>query len=447
VNGPEDQTEDRRDDPPDGRSEDPPEDGPDERRARALVDDLFRRQSGRLVAALARLLGPSHLALAEDAVQDALLAAMQAWRVDPPSDPVAWILQTAKHRAIDRIRQSARGARLAGQAVAELPVAAFDAALAEGEDAANQLTMMFAICDEALGQETQVTLILRWLCGLSPGEIARAFLVDTQTIDRRLHRGRGRLREQGNLTDVRDRATVRARKPAVLQALYLLFNEGFHGSDADNPMHPAMCSEAIRLGELLLGNEATSGPDVQALVAMFCFHAARLPARLDAEGAYLPLAEQDRARWDRSLIERGLRHLSASSGQGDLTRWHLEAGIAAEHALAPTFAATDWTRIVALYDALAVYAGSPIVALGRALAIAQLNGSEAGREALVPLAGDEKLARYHPYWAARAEIEQRSGRPALASLHYEKAIALCHSEAERLAYARRLRALEHATES
>jgi RNA polymerase sigma factor (sigma-70 family) len=420
----------------------------DERRARDMVDDLFRRQSGRLVAALARLLGPSNLALAEDAVQDALLAAMQAWRFGLPSDPTAWIIQTAKHRAIDRIRQSARGERLAGQAVAELPAAAFDSALAEAEDAANQLAMMFAICDDALGQETQVTLILRLLCGLSPGEIAGAFLVDTQTIDRRLHRGRARLREQGELTLVRDIAAVRARKLAVMQALYLLFNAGFHGSDPESPMHPAMCSEAIRLGELLLGNDATSGPDVEALVAMFCFHAARLPARLDAEGASLPLADQDRARWDRSLIERGLRHLSASTGQAELTRWHLEAGIAAEHALAPTFAQTNWTRIVALYDELAACAGSPIVALGRAVAIAQLRGSDAGREALLPLAGDEKLARYHPYWAARGEIEQRSGRPELASLHYEKAIALCHSEAERLAYARRLRAVgQHSTQS
>ena len=410
--------------------------------ARDLVDDLFRRQSGRLVAALVRLLGPSNLALAEDVVQDALLAAMQAWRFELPSDPTAWILQTAKHRAIDRIRRQGRGERLAGQAVAEMPTHAFDSALADAEDAANQLAMMFAICDDALGQETQVTLILRLLCGLSPGEIAGAFLVDTQTIDRRLHRGRARLRERGELTDVTDVAELRARKLAVMQALYLLFNEGFHGSDPESPMHPAMCSDAIRLGELLLSSEVTRGADVEALVAMFCLHAARLPARLDAEGAFVPLADQDRARWDRSLIERGLRHLGASAADAELTRWHLEAGVAAEHALAPSFAATNWARIVTLYDQLEARAGNPIVALGRALAITQLNGNDAGREALLPLAGDEKLARYHPYWAARAEIEWRAGRPELACLHYGKAIALCHSEAEQLAYGRRLRAVE-----
>jgi RNA polymerase sigma factor (sigma-70 family) len=415
---------------------------PDDRQhARQLVDDLFRRQSGRLVAALTRLLGPSKLALAEDVVQDALLAAMQAWRFGPPADPAAWILQAAKHRAIDSIRQAARAERLAGQVVVELPTETFDSALADAEDAANQLSMMFAICDESLAQETQVTLILRLLCGLSPGEIARAFLVDTQTIDRRLHRGRARLRERSELAELADTEAIRARKPAVMQALYLLFNEGFQGTDPESPIHPAMCSEAIRLGELLLGSAATSGPDVHALVAMFSFHAARLPARLDAQGAFYSLADQDRARWDRSLIDRGLRHLVASAGQAELTRWHLEAGIAAEHALAPTFAATNWARIVALYDELEARSRNPIVALGRALAIAQLNGNDAGRAALLLLAGDETLARQHAYWAARAEIETADRRPELARLHYQKAIDLSHTEAERLSYGRKLAGL------
>jgi RNA polymerase sigma-70 factor (ECF subfamily) len=413
-----------------------------DQRARALVDDLFRRESGRLIAALTRLLGTAHLELAEDVVQEALAAAMHAWRFEPPADPKAWILQTAKRRAIDRMREVTRQRRLAERAVAELPITALDSGITDAENAANQLAMMFSICDDGLSQETQVTLILRLLYGLSPSEIASAFLVDTQTIDRRLHRGRARLRERGHLTDPTDVAAVLARKPSVMQALYLLFNAGFHASDPESPMFPAMCSEAIRLGELLLNNEPASGADVHALVALFCLHAARLPARLDAEGAFCPLADQDRMRWDRSLIERGVRHLGASAGPSQLTRWHLEAGIAAEHALAPSFAATNWQRIVALYDQLEARVANPIVALGRALAVAELRGCDAGRDALLPLADEERLVRYHPYWAARAQIERSAGRPELARLHYATAISLCHSEAERLAYERKLRSVE-----
>jgi RNA polymerase sigma-70 factor (ECF subfamily) len=405
--------------------------------AAALVEDLFRRESAHLISALTRLLGPSNLALAEDVVQEALARAMEAWRLAPPRDPKAWILQTAKWRAIDRIRQAQREQRFAASA-SEPATEMIDSALADTEDAANQLAMMFSICNDRLSPETHVTLILRFLCGLSPAEIARAFLVDIQTIDRRLHRGRARLRELGQLADVRDRAAVFARQPSVLQALYMLFNEGFHGSDPHEPIHPAMCSDAIRLGELLLELEATTHPEIHALVAMFCFHAARLPARLDDEGVFVPLADQDRGRWDGLLIKRGLQHLSASASGEQLTRWHLEAGIAAEHGLAPDLASTNWRRIVALYDQLLAHTASPIVAVNRALAIAQLAGADAGLAALDAVADSPKLTDYHFYWAAIAELELRAGRAATAREHYLRAIALTRSDAERVAYRRKV---------
>jgi RNA polymerase sigma factor (sigma-70 family) len=414
-----------------------------------LVEDLFRRESAHLVAALVRLLGPSNVALAEDVVHDALVTAMQAWRFGRPDDPKAWILQVAKNRAIDVLRRESRleGLPLERDQRGErhekdLLAVAVDVALSPEADAENQLAMMFAICDDALAPETHVTLILRWLCGLSPGEIARAFLVDVQTIDRRLHRGRARLRELGAL-DATTAEAARARQPSVEQALYLLFNEGYHGSDADNPLHPAMCADALRLAEMLLDASAVEAITVHALAALFCFNAARLATRLDDDGVFVPLAEQDRARWDGALIARGVQHLGASAGGDRWTRWHLEAGIAFEHTTAASILDTNWERIVAYYDALLTIAPGPVVALNRGLALAELRGLDAGRGALASLADDPKLATYSFYWASVADLERRAGHFAEARAMYERAAALAKSRAERVAYERRIRGLQN----
>jgi RNA polymerase sigma factor (sigma-70 family) len=409
-----------------------------------LVEDLFRRESAHLVSALARLLGPSNLALAEDVVHDALLTAMQAWRFGPPDDPKAWILQTAKHRAIDIIRRNRRreSSRPERDADSTL-VGQVDVALSPEADTKNQLAMMFAICDDELSAETHVTLILRLLCGLSATEIARAFLVDVPTIDRRLHRGRTRLQELGHIADVSAVADVRARQPSVEHALYLLFNEGYHGSDPESPLSPAMCADAIRLVELLLEANAVERGTVHALAALFCFSAARLDTRLDDDDVIVPLAEQDRSRWNRSLLERGVRHLGASATGDHWTRWHLEAGIAFEHTSASSVAETNWEKIVAYYNGLMALAPGPIVALNRGLALAEFRGLDAGREVLAALTDDRKLAQYSVFWAAVADIERRSGHTAQATTMYQRAVALARSRAERLSYERRLRDLEN----
>jgi RNA polymerase sigma factor (sigma-70 family) len=409
-----------------------------------LVEELFRRESVHLTAALTRLFGPSNLALVEDVVHDALVAAMQAWRFSLPDSPRAWLLQTAKNRAIDVIRRDRR-------LIAFETHADFDSdeavahALSTDEDAESQLAMMFSICDDRLSQETHVTLILRLLCGLSPAEIARAFLVDAETIDRRLHRGKARLRELGrHLYDVQREHDVRSRLPSVIQALYLLFNEGYQGSDRDNPLHPALCADALRLAELLLESlplsEQASAP-IHALAAMFCFHAARFATRLDDEGIFVPLHAQDRAKWDRSLIERGVIHLSEASAGALLTRYHLEAGIACEHVIASSLETTNWGKIVSLYDDLLEIVKTPIVALNRGLAIAELRGLDRGREALQESLNDEAVARYPFFWGALAELERRAGRLAEARTYFERAIALARNDAERLAYERKYRLL------
>jgi RNA polymerase sigma factor (sigma-70 family) len=404
-----------------------------------LVEDLFRNEHAHLVAALTRTLGPSNLQLAEDVVQDALVRAMQAWRFGPPRDPKAWIVRTARNRAIDIIRRERHGASLLPELVSTSALTdTIDAALAPGADRENQLAMMFAVCDPGLTPETHVTMILRWLCGLSPKEIGQAFLVDTQTIDRRLHRGRARLRELSQLAGVDRLPDVEERRGSVLQALYLLFNEGYHGSNPREPVRPLLCTDALRLTELLLDAPATAHPDASALAALFCFDIARLPTRLDAEGVFVPLEEQDRARWDRRLIERGLARLAASASGDRMSRWHLEAGIACEHAVAPSVSETAWDRIVAFYDLLMAQSPGPIVALNRALAVAERDGVEEGRLQLVAVADDKKLVRYPFYWAALADLQRRADRHGEARSSYERAIELSRSPAERASYRRRL---------
>jgi RNA polymerase sigma factor (sigma-70 family) len=385
-----------------------------------VIDGLFRRESAHLVAAIVRLLGPGRVALAEDVVQDALVSAMQAWRFGAPDDPKAWLLRVAKNRAIDVLRRERK--QIDRELTGEVELA-----FSPEADAENQLAMMFAVCDDELSSETHVTLILRYLCGFSGAEIARAFLADAPTIDRRLSRGRTRLRELPVLA----RGDAARRQPSVERALYLLFSEGYHGSDTDRAMLPAMCADAIRLVELL-----PESPRVHALAALFCLDAARMPARLDDEGVFVPLADQDRSRWDTPLVERGIAHLGASAGGDAFTRWHIEAGIAFEHTNAASFADTRWDRILDLYDALAAIAPGPIVTLNRALALAEVRGLEAGRRALAALADEPKLAHYSFYWAARADVERRAGRDPRA--FYARAIALAKSRAERVSYERRL---------
>jgi RNA polymerase sigma factor (sigma-70 family) len=408
-----------------------------------LVEDLFRKEYAHLVSALTRVLGPSNIPLAEDVVHDALVSAMHAWRFGLPQDPKAWIIRAAHNRAVDIIRREQRHRSFLPElATTTALTATIEAALAPAAESVSQLGMMFAVCDPRLNRETHVTLILRWLCGLSPKEIAQAFLVGTQTIDRRLHRGRGRLRRLGRLADVNDLPDLDTRRDSVLRSLYLLFNEGYHGSNAQDPVRPFLCEDALRLTELLLDARPTAHPDAHALAALFCFDIARLSTRLDEDGVFVPLEDQDRSRWDRARIERGLMHLARAATGDHMSRWHLEAGIACEHAIAPSIQNTDWERIVGLYEVLAEQSGSPIVALNRALARAERDGVDEGRRELIALVGERKLSRYPFYWAARADLDRRAGCRAAAREHYERAIALARSPAERVSFERRIEDLE-----
>ncbi len=404
-----------------------------------LADHLFRREAGRMIASLVRALGPRHVALAEDAVQDALVRALETWKFGRhPENPSAWLMRSARNRAIDLLRRKGRGERAAAELARALEP---DDAPPEREERAipdDELRLMFSCCDPALARPAQVAVILKYLSGFSVQEIAQAFLSTEVAIEKQLFRSRQVLAAREALFDVRDDPQVRARLPAVQDAIYLLFNEGYHGAHPRHAVREELCEEATRLGVMLSRLAAAAVPETQALLALFCFLAARLPARLADDGTLLLLAEQDRSRWDRELVAEGFRRLAASAEGDALSAWHVEAAIAARHARAPSFAETDWASIRELYDLLLRLRPSPVVALNRAIAVGMADGPEAGLRALGEIDGRERLARYPFLPAAIAEFELRAGRRERAAELLRTALALVRNPDEERVLAKKL---------
>ncbi len=419
-------------------------DAPNSPEVTRLVGHLFRRESGRLVAILTRQFGIAHLPLAEDVVQDALVKAMQTWPyTGVPRNPSAWLLQAAKNRALDHTR---RDSVWQGKQSGLIPLMedCLQSSLTEpppqfeDEIRDSQLRMMFVCCHPGLAVEAQVALILKTLCGFGEKEIAAAFLATEVAVTKRLARARQYLREQEVAIELPPAAALGPRVETILQALYLLFNEGYKASQGDSLLREDLCAEAIRLGELLERHPAGARPATHALLALMCFNAARLPARLTDAGSLRLLAEQDRGRWNRDEIRRGLAHL-AESGAGDrVTRYHLEAGIAACHALAPSFAATDWPRILELYDQLLAMDGSPVVALSRAVALARVEGAAAGLAALAQIKNRAALANYHLFHAVSGQLHLEAGETARARECFRRARELAALPAERALLDQRL---------
>jgi predicted RNA polymerase sigma factor len=287
---------------------------------------------------------------------------------------------------------------------------------------------MFSCCHPKLPEEAQLALILNVLCGFGAKEIASAFLASRAAVEKRIARGKTTLAAARTLFDLDD-AAFDERLSTVQRALYLLFNEGYHGSA--EPVRAELCHEAIRLARLLHEDARAATPATSALASLMCLHAARLPARLDAGGELSALSDQDRSRWDAGLVAEGLAWLEASAAGDELTSYHLEAGIAATHASAPSTEATDWSSIVSLYDKLMVVAPTPVVALNRAIAIAERDGPDRGLEALEAIADRERLSHYPFYAAAVGELELRRGGRDRARGHFEAALALARNDAER----------------
>jgi RNA polymerase sigma-70 factor (ECF subfamily) len=298
--------------------------------------------------------------------------------------------------------------------------------------------MMFSCCDPRLPEQAQVALVLNILCGFGAAEIASAFLAGRSAIEKRISRGKKILAESKRLFDLAD-AEFGVRLSAVRRALYLLFNEGYHGTSAATTVRADLCREALRLTELLLETPEAASPETHALAALMCLQAARLPTRLDAAGDLSPLFEQDRLRWDAQLVEQGLAWLDRSATGAVLSTYHVEAAIAAAHATARSVDETDWDTIVGLYDRLMAIAPSPVVALNRAIAIGQRSGPERGLEALRDISHSDRLRRYPFYPAAMGEMELRRGNLEAAKDHFSTAAAIARSRVERRFLQRRAR--------
>lgn len=408
-----------------------------ERDGGELDPQLFRHESGRMVVALTRLFGMHNLALAEDVVQDAFCRAIEVWKFSGvPANPSAWLMATAKHRAVDILRRERTARTYAPELTRMIEsewtlVPTIHEVFEPNAIQDDQLRMMFSCCHPRLREDARVALVLHILCGFSVGEIAGAFVSGLAATEKRITRAKKVLAKSKRLFEVAATAEFSRRLPDVQRALYLLFSEGYHGASAESAVRAELCREAMRLTAMLLEHPLGRTPATQALAALMSLNAARLPARVDASGELNSLPEQDRERWDKGLIAEGVRLLGLSATGPEVTEYHVEAAIAAIHARAGRMEETDWGAIVALYDTLMMLRPSPIIALNRAIAVAQKDGPERGIEEIERIADGKRLAGYPFYFAALGELELRRGRPVVARGHLGSALKLARSGMER----------------
>jgi RNA polymerase sigma factor (sigma-70 family) len=409
--------------------------------ARAAVEAVWRIESARLVAGLARLV--RDVGLAEDLAQDALLAALERWPRDGvPDNPGAWLMATAKNRAIDLARRASTYERKREEVAHELGIMlAMDgvdfAAAADDEVGDDLLALMFTCCHPALSTEARVALTLRLLGGLTTPEIARAFLVGEPTVGQRLVRAKKTLREVRADFEVPVGSALRARLPDVLEVVYLIFNEGYAASSGERWVRTELCEEALRLGRIL-AELAPAEPEAHGLIALLEIQASRLGARLGPDGEPILLLDQDRSRWDPLLIVRGVAALKRAEGlPAPLGPYGLQAAIAACHGRALEAEDTDWVRIAALYEALAAIAPSPVVELNRSVAVGMAFGPEVGLAHLERIAADPTLRDYHLLPSVRGDLLARLGRDEEAAAEFRRAAGLTANESERALLLRR----------
>lgn len=402
------------------------------------IDALYRLHAPAITASLARAFGAHRLDVIESAVHEAFVAAIERWATGVPAEPGAWLYTVARRKVIDALR---RAAWFAPQA--ELDATASEAPVRDERGDAALLAMMFVCCHPALPIESALALALRTLCGFPIPALCRALYADEAALEKRLARARQTLRDEAvelELDASLSAEELAAREHAVLRTLYVLFLEGYSAHAGSRQIDFDLCRTATRLSELLVTQRPT--PRAHALHALFLLQASRLDARTDSDGNLVPLDRQDRARWDRDLIARGVEHLAAAASGEAISPFHLEAGIAAAHALAPSYEDTPWRTIVSLYDQLLTLAPSPVIAMQRAIAIGRADGPKAGLRALVLVGGDGRLDDDPVLAAAIGQLQAQRGDVRAARTAYRRALELANTEPERSFLERRLAELE-----
>jgi RNA polymerase sigma factor (sigma-70 family) len=407
-----------------------------------LVEHFFRHETGRLHGALIRLLGVQNFTLAEDIAQEALLRALRTWSMGGvPENPAAWITRVAMNLAKDTLRHQRMSTAKEPAIITHMgqthssPAIAVETAHAIRDDA---LRLLFVCCHPSVAADAQVVLALKVLCGFSTGEIARAFLSSEAAIEKQLTRTKQRIADAGIGFELPEGVELSSRLDGVLATLYLLFNEGYKASAGDRLLREELCQEAVRLASLLVAHPAGNTPRSHALLALMLLTAARFPSRVDEHGDLLRLDDQDRSKWDQFLIERGLLHLVQAAHGNEISEYHLQAGIAACHCTARDTASTDWPRILRHYDELGRLKPSPVVALNRAVAVANVHGAQAGLAAIEAIPDRERLEKNYLLHAVVGDLHWRLNDHRAASESFRRALHLAEVGPEQLYLTRML---------
>tara|TARA_R100000027_G_scaffold13062_1_gene9329 strand:- start:3686 stop:4930 length:1245 start_codon:yes stop_codon:yes gene_type:complete len=403
------------------------------------IDEIYRQESGKVLATLIRVLGD--IDLAEEAMQAAFVAAITAWESKGiPANPAAWLISTGRFKAIDSIRKRARQNELEPELQRRIDeLQAANLSFAERDIKDDHLRLIFACCHPAIDPKVQVPLTLREVCGLSTEDIASAFLVPTATMAQRIVRGKAKIRAAKIPFVIPDTAALPERLDAVLSVIYLVFNEGYSASSGDTALRAELSQEAIRLARLLY--DLLPDAEVKGLLALMLLHESRRAARTDSQDDIILLEEQDRSLWNRDMIREGLQLVEQSIGSREFGAYTIQAALSAVHAEALSSEETDWAQIVALYDVLRQIEPSPVVDLNRAVAIAMRDGVLVGLEIVDALLSEGELENYHLAHSVRGELLRRSGRFAEAKGSFEKALSLTKQEPERRFLQRRIASL------
>ena len=409
----------------------------------AGVDECFRRSAGEVVAVLTRRWGSENLELVEEAVQEAFVKALRTWPFQGiPDNPRGWIYRVAARQASDTVRGRRRRAELLAASWTGSSSAPEETLPDPERVADDELALLLLCCHESLSRRDRVVLTLKVACGFSVPEIAASFLSKPTAIAQRLVRAKRKLRDSGRETPAPTSSLLAERGPDLREVVYLLFSGGHAALGGDALVRSELCAEALRVARLMMGHPGGEHPATRALAALMCFHAARLPSRTSADGVLVPLEAQDRSLWDRPLLAEGFHHLERAADGEALTRYHIEAGIAAVHATAARAEETDWRRLLSLYDRLSELHPSPVVSLNRAVAVGRAHGAKAGLDAARRAGDDPALQRYHLRPAVIGAFLEELGDGSAAVEAFREAAALAPSTAERRYLESRIAGLE-----